>query len=596
MESMETQMTSIFSPDMEIDDKVILLRLIDTGGQAEVWAVRDTNFPGRSELALKIFHTPWEYRNDPNFVRRAERLEQEYRIVGRIQHRFIVSPHFRVAGPFEKDGERYYISGLAMDLASEGSLQDFILGNSYKRFGNRDKLIFLRRLAEGLEAIHSFQIVHNDIKTKNVLVSRETNQFIPRFSDFGISFRQGDAAIYGGTPAYLAPEVISRKGSPSFQSDIFSLGVVFYEFALGRHPLHFLMEKERDLMNFFAGYYDTHEYLDVSEINTFESPIFTQMIQRMCSSDPDARPTIAEIRRTIDQIELDFASTYLENIDDTVPSLINKFKWSAAIHDLFDEKEYFFFITGARPDQDSIWLSSQLSQKRIFGYSIFRLVGSNDYLLRIWLRQSSLYYLTRILEDYQRQKFGNFKLFVPNGKFPEVSIDRKLQVTNATQAIRLITALIPDGNLDESAVKKYQRQKIIVGMTKTHREAGFSEPKRKIRVMTLITTKASMNERFAQLVAKDIYDRMIEIDGVSEVEVFSFHGKDGIPGEFLALCELISFHRYQKVFEVLEKSLTEISADLVSQFRTHFELDAISAIESEDGCLIYEASRAMPRV
>lgn len=85
----------------------------------------------------------------------------------------------------------------------------------------------------GLEYLHSRNIIHRDLKPANVLLQGET----PRLADFGISrvFKStSQSSIVAGTPAYMAPETFD--GKRSVQTDIWSVGVLFYQLLTGRLP------------------------------------------------------------------------------------------------------------------------------------------------------------------------------------------------------------------------------------------------------------------------------------------------------------------------------------------------------------------------
>src|SRR5580698_8873016 len=100
--------------------------------------------------------------------------------------------------------------------------------------------------ADALTAAHERGILHSDVKPENVMLT-ESGQV--KLLDFGVARRLADGgasgtggtqtlstfAPVGGTPSYMAPEVL--LGSlPDFRADIFSLGVVLYEMLGGRHP------------------------------------------------------------------------------------------------------------------------------------------------------------------------------------------------------------------------------------------------------------------------------------------------------------------------------------------------------------------------
>src|SRR5262249_50542884 len=102
-------------------------------------------------------------------------------------------------------------------------------------------------VAEALHYAHCRGLVHRDIKPGTILLDATGKPYV---ADFGLALREEDVGHgpkYAGTPAYMSPEQARGEGNRvDGRSDIFSLGVVFYELLTGRRP--FKGESKEDLL------------------------------------------------------------------------------------------------------------------------------------------------------------------------------------------------------------------------------------------------------------------------------------------------------------------------------------------------------------
>jgi formylglycine-generating enzyme required for sulfatase activity len=185
------------------------------------------------------------------------------------------------------DGTLY----LMMELLEGESLRARL--NEHKLITSQQATRITAQLASALAALHAAHVIHRDIKPDNVIMVRDgavTGGERPKLLDFGIARFGGDAArttfegLGIGTPLYMSPEQCGSGDEVTGASDVYSLGVMFYEMLHGKPPFE---GSPAEVMR--------RHLLDEAPESVNVQPNIAELLHAMLAKHPGDRPTAAQI-------------------------------------------------------------------------------------------------------------------------------------------------------------------------------------------------------------------------------------------------------------------------------------------------------------
>ncbi|MHC4136195.1 MAG: protein kinase domain-containing protein [Planctomycetota bacterium] len=244
---------------------------LGSGGMGRVYKAADEN--GRPH-ALKVLH--------PHLLESAEALDRFRReaVIGRrVEHNNVVRTHD--AGSDELNGvaHHYLVMEYVEGQTLRGLLQE--LGKVPEDLCRHIGCEVVR----GLDAIHAVGAVHRDLKPENVLITKD---HVVKVMDFGVAWlmdtvlKLSRTGEFVGSLLYAAPEQFEGR-APDGRADFYSLGLVLYELATGKHP--FRTGDFAELVN-----RQLHERpRPVAELNPQLSPFFEEMLSALLEKDRDKR-------------------------------------------------------------------------------------------------------------------------------------------------------------------------------------------------------------------------------------------------------------------------------------------------------------------
>lgn len=205
-----------------IAERYELIDIIGQGGMADVYLARDTIL--NRTIAIKLLRT--SLAKDPVYI---ARFQREASAAAALSHKNIVEIY-----DVGEDNDQYYI---VMEYVPGTTLKDLILKRGALHV--MEAIDIMKQVLSGTARAHKMGIIHRDLKPQNILV---TDSGVAKIADFGIAsiqslttFTQTDVIM--GSLHYLAPE-LARGEKATAQSDIYALGIVFYELLRGEVPFN----------------------------------------------------------------------------------------------------------------------------------------------------------------------------------------------------------------------------------------------------------------------------------------------------------------------------------------------------------------------
>ncbi|CDY29680.1 BnaA04g17470D [Brassica napus] len=252
--------------------KYELGKLLGCGAFAKVYHARDRR-TGQS-VAVKILNKKKLLAN-PTLVNNVKR---EISIMRRLSHPYIVRLHEVMA----TKGKIFF----TMEFVKGGELFNKI--SKHGRLSEDLARRYFQQLISAVGYCHAHGVYHRDLKPENLLVDENGNL---KVTDFGLSALTDQIRPDGllhtlcGTPAYVAPEILSKKGYEGAKVDVWSCGIILFVLAAG-----FLPFNDPNVMNMYRKIY-RGEY----RCPRWMSPDLKRFVSRLLDINPETRITIDEI-------------------------------------------------------------------------------------------------------------------------------------------------------------------------------------------------------------------------------------------------------------------------------------------------------------
>ena len=264
-----------------VDERYKIKSLLGEGGMAVVYLAED--LITRKDVALKIIKEE-TMKNPVNLTR----FEREARAAASLNHQNIV----RVINIGTFDGRPYMVN----EFIKGQTLRDLL--NVRGKFSVPEACDYMYQLCSAVLHAHQHGVIHRDIKPQNVYITSDSTI---KLGDFGIATFQNASRVTRsevvvGSVHYLAPE-ISQGNQASIKSDIYALGITFFELLTGKVPY----DDESQVTVALKHIKD--KMPSVRKFNPKVPSCIEKIINKACEKNPQSRyKSVFEMRKDIDRI------------------------------------------------------------------------------------------------------------------------------------------------------------------------------------------------------------------------------------------------------------------------------------------------------
>lgn len=256
-----------FTPGDHFGSRYRIVEEIGRGGMGHVYKAEDLELD--LTVALKMIRP--EHSSNPRFI---QRFKEETRLARSISHENVIRIHDL--------GDVDDIKFISMDYIKGHDLKELI--HTSGTLSVDTAISITRQICEGLVAAHQKNIVHLDLKPRNIMIDYDGRVYV---MDFGVArsmeARESDPSKkISGTPPYISPE--QAKGEEVDQrSDIYSLGIIIFEMLMGKRPF------EADTLEDYIEKHIHKKPPSPSETNPLIPPFLEAIILRCLEKEKEKR-------------------------------------------------------------------------------------------------------------------------------------------------------------------------------------------------------------------------------------------------------------------------------------------------------------------
>ncbi len=207
-------------PGAMLAERYEIMQLLGEGGMGAVFKAKDLELD--RIVALKVIRPDLAGKREV-----LERFKQELILARKVTHKNVI----RIFDLGQAEGMKF----ITMDFIDGQDLKGMIRQKG--KFEPKEAAAIMRQVCQALDAAHTEEVIHRDLKPPNIMVDKQGKASV---MDFGIARSLVDAGltmtgVLMGTPEYMSPEQAQGQKLDA-RSDLYAMGLIFYEMLTGKNP------------------------------------------------------------------------------------------------------------------------------------------------------------------------------------------------------------------------------------------------------------------------------------------------------------------------------------------------------------------------
>ena len=307
-----------------------------------------------------------------------------------------------------------------------------------------------------------------------------------------------------------------------------------------------------------------------------------ELVKDMLSTNEQLRPQIdvivRDLRRQIVILEHGVITTQTINTFHW-----NTYRWNPYVHEVLGERLSYYFLKGNNIRHDHFWICNSLQEVDVKGFSLYRVIGGIDYILRVWEKINDVR-VTGVIDKFRRLHGGQSSKFSVDG-FHSISSHLAMSFARFQNPIDIVKGIYNCIQIN----KDIEEDRLVEGGFASGKLAGDSlRESHPLRLFVALQINDGITNK--RVYAREIFDAIEQYRQNTQIAgVSCYYGHDAYA--VIVKMRLKKFEDYEEIWNCCIDAVTSVSNAVIVKPDTFLELNRQSISECDDGAIWAEVEK-----